>query len=123
MVALISGLGKHIMIGSITGGNVLDCYQEAPRRVESSPRKNLAQKAREIAENHINKGTSEIVAKIITRVDAEAQIGRFKMTHMLKNNEGHLKDNVIKQLVDSGFKVTALPTSQRDPEVSLEISW
>lgn len=122
MTALISGLGQHIMIGSFNDGNSLARF-DTPRRVEGSSRPNLAQKAREIAENHISKGTSEIVAKIITRVDTEAQIGRFKMTHTLKSNEVHLKDNIIKQLTTSGFKVTFRPPNQREPEVSLEIAW
>lgn len=111
------------MIGSINGGSVLDRYQEAPRRLEVPTSKNLAQQARETAQTHIQKGTQDIIDRIITRVTAEASIGRFKMTHMLKNNEGHLKDSVIKQLRDDGFKITSLPTSQREPEVSLEISW
>ena len=123
MAALIAGIGKHIMIGSINGGNGVDRFESAPRRVESSATKSAAQLARETAENHISKGTSEIVSRIMTRVDAEARIGRFKMTHMLKNNEVHLKDNIMKQLANNGFRVTSLPPNQREPEISLEISW
>lgn len=110
------------MIGSINGGNQLDRF-DTHRRVESSDAKSAAQLAHELAQNHINTGTQEIFEKIINRVTTEASVGRFKMTHTLKNNQCHLKDNVMKQLADNGFKVTALPTSQREPEVSLEISW
>lgn len=110
------------MIGSINGGNDLDRF-DTHRRLENSTTKSTAQLAHELAQNHINTGTQEIIDRIIARVTAEASIGRFKMTHMLKNSEGHLKDSVMKQLANEGFKVTALPTSQREPEVSLEISW
>lgn len=123
MVALIAGIGQHIMIGSINGGNVLDRYRESPGRVEESTTKSAAQLAHELAQNHINTGTQDIFEKIIERVTSEASIGRFKMIHILKNNQCHLKDNVMKQLADNGFKVKGLPTSQREPEVSLEISW
>lgn len=111
------------MIGSINGGNDVDRFESAPRRVEGSTTKSAAQLAHELAQNHINTGTQEIFDKIINRVTTEASIGRFKMTHMLKNNEVHLKDNVIKQLADNGFKVQHMPPSQREPEISLEISW
>lgn len=110
------------MIGSINGGNQLDRF-DTHRRVESSDTKSAAQLAHELAQNHINTGTQEIFEKIINRVTTEASVGRFKMTHTLKNNEVHLKDSVVKRLVDNGFNIQHMPPSQREPEVSLEISW
>lgn len=110
------------MIGSINSGNDLDRF-DTHRRLENSTTKSAAQLAHELAQNHINTGTQDIFEKIIERVTSEASIGRFKMIHILKNNQYHLKDNVMKQLADNDFKVTALPTSRCEPEVSLEISW
>ncbi len=123
MATLISGFGQQIMIGSINGGNGVDLFASSTRRVEGSSTKSAAQLAHELAQNHINTGTQEIFDKIISRVTTEASVGRFKMTHTLKNNEKHLKNIVMKKLENNGFGVTSLPANQRDPEVSLEISW
>lgn len=82
-----------------------------------------AELARKAAEEHIQNGTDGIVDLILKRVEEAAKIGRFGLVHAMKNNEGHLKDYVINALRADGFKIDVGPTSQREPETCLNISW
>lgn len=111
------------MIGSINSGNDVDRFSISSRRVELNPGQNEASKARQVALNHISEGTKAIYDKILSRIRLEAAVGRFKLTHSLRDNEAHLKDNIVEKLRSDGFVVSVGNTSQREPEVVFSISW
>lgn len=122
-VLFFDGTEVNIMLGKINSAEWVDMFEE--RRVEKAPenKSSKSYEARQKALQHIENGTKAILDKIFNRIELEAEVGRFQLLHTLKNNEAHLKERVVERLIDEGFKVDVGSTTQRETEVSLNISW